>query len=385
MRHGNRPRSSGVHFKAGKPRSWFWELGHDLAGWAQIIGLGVLIFGYFYTVRPVYERDRLEEDVSRAELELRRLRAAQELAAVSEAAARSRVEELEGQRKALEASLAELKVATAQREERIKLLSVESEVLHENLTKTQTNLDASLAETRDYERVEYLEQLEWAFSRAILNDGVRFANREGETEINFLKPGLAQRLANAWYEPLKDVAQVLRAESNAPPADKPHLQLTYAEVLKGLQVLESVGSVCTEPDYHAWENAARKVISGVAALNEQCADKQMREWARANDWDERKQARYAKAAWWQEERAKQARSCGAVMEIGARFRFETAWLDVRSTCHSQALGAFGALVDPLPTKRKAIDLDPLQPPLANEILEELAAQYTRARPVTATE
>lgn len=40
-----------------------------LAAWAQVATLGVVIFGYFYTVVPVFQRDRLEEEVAKLEIQ----------------------------------------------------------------------------------------------------------------------------------------------------------------------------------------------------------------------------------------------------------------------------------------------------------------------------
>ena len=37
---------------------------------AQLCLVALAIFGYFYTVRPIYQKERLDEDVARKTLEL---------------------------------------------------------------------------------------------------------------------------------------------------------------------------------------------------------------------------------------------------------------------------------------------------------------------------
>ena len=40
------------------------SLGQRLSHWSQVAMLGLVAFGYFYTVRPVYQKERLEEEVA---------------------------------------------------------------------------------------------------------------------------------------------------------------------------------------------------------------------------------------------------------------------------------------------------------------------------------
>jgi len=52
---------------AQEPRVHLWS--RTLSAWAQIITVFVLIFGYFYTVRPTFQKERLEERVAQLQIQ----------------------------------------------------------------------------------------------------------------------------------------------------------------------------------------------------------------------------------------------------------------------------------------------------------------------------
>lgn len=57
------------------------KLSSLFAQWAQIATLAVLVFGYFYTVRPVFQKERLDEEV--AQLQIQRTDSTKRLAELS--------------------------------------------------------------------------------------------------------------------------------------------------------------------------------------------------------------------------------------------------------------------------------------------------------------
>ena len=73
-----------------------------LAQWAQVATLAVLVFGYFYTVRPVFQKDRLSEEV--AQLQIQRVQSTKRLADLRkhEAQIRTTLAGLQSQNQALQ-------------------------------------------------------------------------------------------------------------------------------------------------------------------------------------------------------------------------------------------------------------------------------------------
>ena len=45
------------------------KVSNILAQWAQVATLAVLVFGYFYTVRPVFQKERLDEEVAQLQIQ----------------------------------------------------------------------------------------------------------------------------------------------------------------------------------------------------------------------------------------------------------------------------------------------------------------------------
>lgn len=53
-----------LKIKSEKFDIWLGRLSHI----AQIILVGVAVFGYFYTIRPIYQNQLLSEDIAKKEL-----------------------------------------------------------------------------------------------------------------------------------------------------------------------------------------------------------------------------------------------------------------------------------------------------------------------------
>lgn len=47
----------------------FGRLGQKLANWSQVVMVGVVAWGYFYTVIPVFQKEKISEDLARLEIE----------------------------------------------------------------------------------------------------------------------------------------------------------------------------------------------------------------------------------------------------------------------------------------------------------------------------
>jgi len=116
------------------------RLSQLFAQWAQIATLAVVVFGYFYTVRPVFQKERLSEEV--AQLQIKRTRSRKELADVQKRITEMRTrlthakkenEELQGYFGSLERKqrklVASASVAERKRKRAIKQLSIEQKRL----------------------------------------------------------------------------------------------------------------------------------------------------------------------------------------------------------------------------------------------------------------
>ena len=45
------------------------RLGQRLANWSQVVMVGIVAWGYFYTVIPVFQKEKISEDLARLEIE----------------------------------------------------------------------------------------------------------------------------------------------------------------------------------------------------------------------------------------------------------------------------------------------------------------------------
>ncbi len=339
----------------------FLNWGHDLAGWAQVVGLAVIIFGYFYTVRPVYERDRLEEDVSRAELDLREVKRKQEVAM-----ARNR--QLESERLDLETSILSLQHDRDNSQAKVAALSVESGRLENELSKTKADLGESLTATQQLEVGNFREVLIGYTSRELFN-----LNR-GSMPGDFLEEGLLERMEEGWIDPLPRVrAAILKIGEHPDLKSKPHLASHYAAVVERLEKRATQGPLCKRPDLAAWADAVNEVKARLAILGTHCTDERMRRFADLNKFSKGERVRYAKTDWWKEEHAAQVRICESFPKIGAENSFSSGWLNATSVCLDEAAREIAGILGE--KQRKPADLTQLIPPIPDQIMAPLYETY----------
>ncbi len=339
----------------------FLNWGHDLAGWAQVIGLAVIIFGYFYTVRPVYERDRLEEDVSRAELDLREVKRKQE-------AAMARNRKLETERLDLEKSISGLRQDRDDSQAKVAALSVESGRLEKELSKTKADLGESLSATQRLEVGNFREVLSSHTSRELFN------LLSGSIPGDFLEDGVLKRMEEGWIDPLPRVrAAILKIGEHPDLQSKPHLASHYAAVLERLEKRAAQGPLCTKPDLAAWADAVTEVKARLAILGRHCTDERMRRFADMNKFSKGERVRYAKTDWWKDELATQARICKSFPEIGAETGFSSRWLNATSVCGDEAAREIAGILGE--KQRKPADLTQLTPPEPDKIMAPLYETY----------
>lgn len=124
---------------------------------AQIVLVAVAVFGYFYTVVPVYQKDLLSEEISQKEIELIKLK--EETKSFPKA-----IKDLEEKAQSLEKSISDLEQAKAEAEKSVVVILDEKAVIENSLKKARQELRAAKNGADEAYKEIYLESFKGAVS-----------------------------------------------------------------------------------------------------------------------------------------------------------------------------------------------------------------------------
>jgi len=113
--------------------SWLDRWGGRAANWSQVLTLLLLGFGYFYTVRPVYQKDLLEEQSAKLQMEKEKLEKQNSLAFDEAKKMQASLSELQTRREALRQQNSDLQIQQNSLSREVRKLRQSSRVLDQQL------------------------------------------------------------------------------------------------------------------------------------------------------------------------------------------------------------------------------------------------------------
>lgn len=143
---------------------------------SQILLVGFAIFGYFYTVRPIYQKEVLSENIAQKELQLSKLNQEKETVY-------SQIETYKDKEKKLLSNVESLQKQKKETEDELTITEKELDTIRIELQKTKSDL--LLAENQIQDKTRYLTKLEDA-QRKGMSD-VYFENFSGIISVNYLR------------------------------------------------------------------------------------------------------------------------------------------------------------------------------------------------------
>lgn len=142
-----------------------------IAQWSQVAMLSLVGFGYFYTVRPVYQRDLLEEQTAKLQLEQQSLQRLNEESTARLKRSEKSLSSLLEKRTDLEDQIRKLQARQARSQVELQTLKRSSAI-----SKAELHRLTALNKTQDRQIVEnqlrlFRETGSWAWTRSYLSDG----------------------------------------------------------------------------------------------------------------------------------------------------------------------------------------------------------------------
>ncbi|MEX0422195.1 hypothetical protein KDV38_00370 [Providencia rettgeri] len=143
---------------------------------SQILLVGFAIFGYFYTVRPIYQKEVLTENIAQKEVQLSKLNQEKE-------AVYSQIGSYEEKEKKLLTNIDSLQRQKENTEGELLTIEKELDIIRKELQKTKNDLLS--AEKKINDKTRYLTKLE-SIQRNGMSD-IYFENFSGIIGVNYLR------------------------------------------------------------------------------------------------------------------------------------------------------------------------------------------------------
>lgn len=314
-----------------KPREGSTDLPSWISAVSQLAATLILLVGYFYTVKPAYDREKLQQEVQRLTEESRTQQdvAAEAVERASEALRRissSRdtqqrltqdIQRLSEERQELEIRLSALRDAN-------RSLAREAEVYG---AQARTALETA----RDAQEVVFTNALTLFLAQ-------RTWNKPGMPADLSSRHGSPDALRETWEDYsaslAADLESFLTGDSRLPI--DPTLLAEFRNTAR--MRFRSLGdrARCPSPDFDAWSGSITQAYAAFPAkvreATEQCGRVRFSRWVQMNEWSEADIKRLQGRDWWEELAAEQS-TCPFSMKLDViSFPLTSRWSEAQLQC-----------------------------------------------------
>ncbi|MBY7860185.1 hypothetical protein KW419_18285 [Vibrio fluvialis] len=320
--------------KITKPKSKFVTAASVASSFSQVLMLGVVVFGYVYTVIPVVQKERIAEQLATLEIEKKDWDERLERFNQSLIKKEEELERLELVKAQLQTELNQLENDKVSLTSNLKGAESEYKLLSNELTSVKTKLGTATEELYKQQKRQLLgkEPLPANLIAVLGRNGyqIPFISSDKE-QIDVLK--------SSYYSPYQYAEQVLdslhKLVESASGVDKEAKAKLYRDYKSGLK---SNGSLlmCPTPNYSAWDanykEAKKLSLSYIPACVERLFDDRIAQ----EKWSESEVKMLRKTDFWKEQTKSYASNCKWNSSNIVNELFTESWEVVTEPCQKRA-------------------------------------------------
>ncbi len=288
-----------------------------LAYLAQIIAVAVAVFVYKFTVVPIFQKDKLEEDVARLEIERKTLVEQTEQARVEFASAKSSLDKLKADRDKALAENKDLEID----------LTENAMALHNASAK----LSATQKELAPVRQALFNEKADWLLATVAMlpsNDTNPF---DGKTTIT------AETLERSWppqpFDKIKTALDELVSGKTSLNAPIPKVEVVdMARVLRAKILPRQNDLTCPVPNFQVWASAYNNYLAKIAENVDECVEKDEAKQALENGWSKQYVEQLKETDFWPKQHAIYVSACKFNPAIKLQFAFMKEWSALQIAC-----------------------------------------------------
>lgn len=318
--------------------SSFEKFSSIVANFSQVLMLVAVVWGYFYTVVPIFQKEKLTEDLARLKMEKSRWEQEIESYARNIQQTEEELLSLESDRYELENELNRIRSEKQQTEKALKQLVVREEASRKQLNTTADALADAEKQLYHQQRLKLLRQTlvstEFVFLINNTNNVSDIFERNSANTV-------ADELRAAFIQPIEFVDEKLdrlREQANSVSSEiYRNVQSRLIDEFKtGIQENASILQ-CPEPNFQSWEAGFGKALTVGDEMVEGCIDSHFKFRAEQEEWSQREVSSLKSSEFWSKQRRVYSQSCSVAIEHKISELYRKRWRYINDPCEERLM------------------------------------------------
>lgn len=306
------------------------------ANLSQVLTLVVIVWGYFYTVVPVFQKEKLTEDLARLKIEESRWKNEIERYKRNIYMTQGELSLLESEKNELESALDRIGSEKEQAEKSLERLSNREQRSKKKLQATSDALAEAERQLYEQQRMRLLGKTPVTMERIYL------INNAGK-DFNIFDRGsvsqVADRLSAAFVRPAEFVdkkIQNLEEQANA-VSSKIYRDINLRLIDEFKEGIRRNASVlqCPEPNFEYWESEFEAALALGDEMVEDCIEFHFQVRAKKRDWSRGERASLKKSKYWDDHRRAYSGSCSLAIDYELSNIYRERWSHVNEPCEER--------------------------------------------------
>lgn len=342
-----------------------------VANVSQLLMLVVVVFGYLYTVRPVFQKEIVSEDLARLQIEQRKLQQQMDKQTETLAAGEAKNRELLDQRSAIEDQLVTFNQ---------KVVDAEKSALDASRRAGKAVAEAKTAESTlsMLQTQHYGLKLQSLFGDlAMPSSIVQILNRSGSTyKLNVFEAdeasSIAQKLKSLELQPL-DLAKTTLAQLRTDAAKQAQAPSASTDALLARNYQEGLAKhtedlTCPPPAYADWQSAFQTALKASEGSIQNCVGEYWAKRTSKEGWTSSDVRSLQKSDFWKGQEHTYRASCEVSYSYILKTAFQDAWAKADEPCEERRM-LVNKIVMGAPIKSKLKALTVAVPPSAQDLAQ----------------
>lgn len=341
------------------------------ASLSQVVMVVVVVFGYVYTVRPVFQKEVISEDLARLQLEQRAWGKQIEEQKKQLEIGQQKNKLLEKERIELVSSLSSLKDAHQLATQKAKAASKQAQAAVDRANSLDKSFKDAVARQIDFRKSELTGSGKiaspWvqAMNRPYVGDFFDYEKR-ADVAVNLKKVQLVPIRAAEGV--LNELRVGLSAAASTSSRIVEHELLNAYE--KGIKK-NSALLVCPIPNYDSWQNSFLKAMERVDHFREECVDHLFQKQVLAQNWSHELAGQVKKSKEWKATLEQFDEMCAITLRFSVERLFNETWDVADAPCKERYMSASAIVLE-----EKSDKLSPLRefiPPNGKDVDSALSS------------
>ncbi|MFM5549503.1 hypothetical protein ACET8J_03915 [Aeromonas veronii] len=306
------------------------------ANCSQVAMLAIVIWGYFYTVLPVFQKEKLTEDLARLEIERSSWQEKLDSYARDIEESKINLSKLATESKGLEDRLNSIKYEKEQAEKALEILANKEQTSREQLADTAKALRE--AENQLYEQ----QRLTLLGKTPIPIESIFLINKSRDTFNIFgrdAQQAVAEKLHDTFVQPItfvdKKLEELTTQANSASSKIYRNVQLRLIEEYrKGIQSSAPMLQ-CPEPNFESWQAEFSRALALGDSMVDGCVDYHFKAREKKEGWSSREVAELKNSDFWEKQRKIFAHSCSITIDYKVSELYRERWTHISDPCEER--------------------------------------------------